>query len=241
MIVRALSVALIVAALGACAPPSEEPPPGSPAVLVFAPLPDAFRTPNDDVDDGSDGLQVDVVINVDNVDNINNDVDSVTVSSTEGEGSADLVDGRATVRVTLDVGPAPAGVVNVLRATAGGFSVQRSVVGLDLRAPAPTIAATCVLSVDGAGAATVTCAGGDPLSGDAQSLLHGGRVVLATAAVNDEANARTRIGEMHGGAVQFPFAFDTGGDYVFAATLAGAVAVFGTAVLASANATVVVD
>ncbi|MDP2339658.1 MAG: hypothetical protein Q8O67_01765 [Deltaproteobacteria bacterium] len=230
-------VVVVVAVVAACAPPPEvAPTPAGPA-LLFAALPDAFRFPDDDVDDATDGLQVDIVINVENAD----DIESVTLASGLSEASADVVDARATVRATLAIGLPPVGADNVLTASAGELSVQRAIVGLDRSEAPPPVSGSCDLSVDVVGNAIVTCSGGDPLDGDAQTLLHGGLIALRTAPVDDDANARTRMVALRGGAAQFPFAFDVDGDFVFAATLAGSTAFFGAALTASTNATVDVD
>ena len=236
MITRSCSV-VVVASLLACAAPPEESPPPAGSALLFAPLPDAFRLPDDDVDADLDGLQVDVDLTLENAD----DVDSATLTTAAGSSSADVVDGRVTLRVTLEVGPLPGGAENLLQASAGALTVQRLVIGLDRSEDAPPVPGACVLSVGVDGNGIVTCSGGDPLDGDAQTLLSGGVIALRTAPVDDDAAARVRMAELRGGAAQFPFAFDVDGDYVFAATLLGSGAFFGVTVSTSATATVDVD
>ncbi len=237
MIRRLTWVALVLSAGVACAPPVEEPADPAGPALLFAGLPDAFVLPADDVDETTVGLQVAVVLRIENDDTIG----SVTLQSATSTTAADVVDGQASAQVTIDVGLPPTGANNLLTASAGALSVQRSVLGLDEREAPPPIPGVCAVVVDVVGDAVVTCSGGDPADGDAQTLLNGGVIALRTAPANDDANARTRMVNMSGGSAQFAFAFDVDGDYVFAATLAGSESVFGATLTCSAAATVDVD
>lgn len=246
-VVHALVVAVAGICCVGCQPEQIEelpPPAASGPALLFGPLPDAFRLPDDDVDADTGGLQVEVVVTVENQD-VDDPIARVTLLSAGGASDeADVADdedgaGQAVLIATLDVAEL-SGADNELVARGGGLEVRRAVVGLDRRVPTTPPPPTCALDVAVDGDATVTCSGGDLESSAVQNLVRGGLVSLRTQLADDVdgENARVQQAELRAGTASFDFPFAVDGSYVFSMTLVGAPRVVGAAVVTTVTAVV---